>query len=431
MDINKFNSLIKGQHIGEGSFGSVQLYKSNLDNTLYAIKSVSSNDNTDEVLLLTKFNDCIFINKCHYIHNNQNSIQFVLDFETGGCLYDVIHIYLGGVLLEKCAKLYIAEIAIALKYLHSNNIIYRDLKLENILISSTGHIKLCDFGISCLLDSKRETFNPYSRNTICGTIEYLSPEMVKENKYTNKVDIWCLGIVLYEMIFGETPFENINIVKQFTNIILCKFEIDNANNICRNYLMSDCVKECINRMLTPEDVRFNIDQLLQHKWFNDINLIDITQGIYANEPPYVPKHTIVFKRAVNQDIPEDIPEDMIEFNKSNHILYDDIPCIVLIFSLRTYQLTYFNKLAQTSLCIPDNTYINMNSFMSSEQPKHDKMIHQFSRNEHSLFHVRIVNMKIYGSEKTIRCTIDIRKHSFNNNNKCYFVKCIPEIHLSF
>lgn len=99
---------------------------------------------------------------------------------------------------ESTAQFYAAEVVLALEYLHTEmNVIYRDLKPENLLITKNGHIKITDFGLSK---------NNEVSKTYCGTPEYLAPEIVKGDPYDSSVDLWCLGCLIFEMLAGYPPF---------------------------------------------------------------------------------------------------------------------------------------------------------------------------------------------------------------------------------
>jgi len=114
-------------------------------------------------------------------------------------------------------KFYAAEIVLALEYFRENHIIHRDLKLENILIDSTGHIKISDFGFSAFIS--KETGK---RGTMCGTRQYMAPEVIEEEPYDYSVDVWALGIMIYEMIIGVTPFFIMKTKKLFSQIFYTK-----------------------------------------------------------------------------------------------------------------------------------------------------------------------------------------------------------------
>ena len=97
-----------------------------------------------------------------------------------------------------------AEIALALGFLHKNNLIYRDLKPENILLDKEGHVKLTDFGLSKIVFEEKNNEKAF---TICGTPEYLAPEILEDKGYDQTVDWWSLGALIYEMLVGYSPFK--------------------------------------------------------------------------------------------------------------------------------------------------------------------------------------------------------------------------------
>lgn len=138
-----------------------------------------------------------------YSFQTKNLVCFVMEYVGGGDLF--FH-------LEKCSKFdenrtrfYAAELVLALNYLHYKNIIYRDLKIENILLDSKGHVKLADFGLA-------KTNMPFgaTTKTFCGTPHYMPPEQIKRDAYGTAADWWSLGVVIYLMVVGNPPFDDEN-----------------------------------------------------------------------------------------------------------------------------------------------------------------------------------------------------------------------------
>jgi len=127
-------------------------------------------------------------------------VYFIMDFIQGGELFK--HLSEERRFKEDKAKFYVAQIALALGYLHTSKIIYRDLKPENILLDSDGYVKLADFGLAKIRDDEIEP------NSFCGTPEYLAPEMIIGSGHDHTLDWWALGILTYEMIIGIPPFYN-------------------------------------------------------------------------------------------------------------------------------------------------------------------------------------------------------------------------------
>lgn len=105
---------------------------------------------------------------------------------------------------ETTVKFYAAQLVLALGYLHSKGIVHRDLKLENILVDQNGYIRLIDYGLAKMLKEGEKS------NSFCGTPEYLAPEMVSSIGHDKAVDWWAVGIIMYEMLIGVTPFFNRN-----------------------------------------------------------------------------------------------------------------------------------------------------------------------------------------------------------------------------
>uniref|UniRef100_A0A8C2JLR1 Serine/threonine-protein kinase Sgk1 n=1 Tax=Cyprinus carpio TaxID=7962 RepID=A0A8C2JLR1_CYPCA len=207
--------------IGKGSFGKVLLAKRKRDGKYYAIKVLQKKvilNRREQKHIMAERNVLLknvkhpFLVGLHYSFQTTDKLYFVLDFVNGGELF--FHLQKERTFPEPRAKFYIAEMACALGYLHSLNIVYRDLKPENILLDSQGHIALTDFGLCKEGISQADT-----TTTFCGTPEYLAPEVLRKQPYDNTVDWWCLGSVLYEMLYGLPPFYSRDTHEMYDNIL--------------------------------------------------------------------------------------------------------------------------------------------------------------------------------------------------------------------
>lgn len=178
--------------IGRGSFGKVYLVQKRSTGEYFAMKTLKKDmilrrqqkQNTQaERLILEKISNP-FIVKLHYAFQTGEKLYFVIDFLNGGELF--YHLRREQRFTEERAKFYAAEILLALECLHENGVIYRDLKPENVLLDSEGHVKLTDFGLSKIRQAQNEvTF------TFCGTPEYLAPEIIRGEGYSKEVDFWA------------------------------------------------------------------------------------------------------------------------------------------------------------------------------------------------------------------------------------------------
>lgn len=148
---------------------------------------------------------------------DKQNLYLVLEYCENGNLYTYIREK--EVIEEKKAFIFFFQTALAMEYLHSQNVIHRDLKPENLLLDKNLNIKISDFGWSTMRKREQEM-----RSTFCGTVDYMAPEMVKNKKYDFKVDIWSLGVLLYELTQKKAPFRGKNIAEKSENIVKGRIE---------------------------------------------------------------------------------------------------------------------------------------------------------------------------------------------------------------
>ena len=295
--------------IGIGSYGKVYVASKKRTNKLYAIKVLNKefinnknqkNNIITERNILLKLNHT-FIMKLDYAFQTKESLYFITQFMHGGELNYHLYKEKNSYFNEEKARFYAAEIIIGLNYLHENNCIYRDLKPENVLIDKNGHIKLTDFGLSKIC----EDF-PCKTKTLCGTPEYLAPEILFENEYGIEVDWWSLGVIIYEMISGYLPFRIISGEKITKNVY--KKKIKMFNHFSRS--AKDLIKKLLE--LNPKK-RLGFKQIIKHPFFKGIKWDKIEKK--EVEPPFVPdlnEKNNSFKYFENEN---DLNKEFIEHEK--------------------------------------------------------------------------------------------------------------------
>jgi len=314
-----FNILIQ---LGRGSYGSVVLAKKKSNNKLYALKILNKSkikfekqvDHTKtERLILEKSNN-EFIVKLKYAFQTPDRLCFVTEYMPGGELFNLLK--KKKFFNEGQARFYICEVILAIEHLHNNNCIYRDLKPENILLGKDGHIKLTDFGLSKMCLSNDNDNIAY---TICGTPEYLAPEILEGRGYNKNVDWWSLGALIYEMLVGVSPYRVKNKEKRL-DMKLYKMPVDYKS------LLSPEAKSLISGLLSIDpnsrlgNGKNDAKEIKSHKFFDliDWNLVQIKQL----KPPFVPdlKNEEDYSNFAKEFIDQD-PSQFLYNN--NNIFYED------------------------------------------------------------------------------------------------------------
>jgi len=267
--------------LGKGSYAKVLLVKKKDNDQLYAMKilkkkAVFEKHQERHVIsekeILSKMNNCPFLVRFYYSFQNEKKLFFVLEYCPGGELFNLIQSK--GKLSEAQTRFYACQIVLALEALHKNDIVYRDLKPENVLLDQEGYIKITDFGLS------KTNVVQNDAKSICGTPEYLAPEVVQMSKYGKPVDWWTLGCIIFEMITGLPPFYKSNRKELFEGI---KFE-----NPKLPYNITNEAKLIISQLLTKDPTkRLGYNGALEvrnHAWFTGVNWNYVLEKRY--EPPF-------------------------------------------------------------------------------------------------------------------------------------------------
>ncbi|EGR31225.1 protein kinase a catalytic subunit, putative [Ichthyophthirius multifiliis] len=204
---------------------------------------------------ILQLSDHPFVVKLKFAFQNTYNIYFIMEYMPGGELFH--HIKTRKRFSEKTVQYYSSQVILALEYLHETlNIVYRDLKPENILMDSQGNIKLSDFGLA-----KSCAQSTYS---FCGTPEYISPEIIKQQGHGKPVDFWTLGCFIYEMIDGRPPFQNTSRQGLYQDIL--------ENNIIYPKHFTETAKDLLtNLLVTDPNQRLTIKEIKKHQFYSLIN----------------------------------------------------------------------------------------------------------------------------------------------------------------
>lgn len=251
-----------GRPLGKGKFGRVYLAKERTSGFICALKVMHKNELQQgggvekqvrrEIEIQSNLRHPNILQLYGHFHDSKR-VFLILEFAGKGELYK--HLRRESRFPEWKSAQYIAQMASALRYLHRKHVIHRDIKPENILMGIHGEIKISDFGWSVHAPNNR-------RKTMCGTLDYLPPEMVKpgtsENFYDEKVDLWSLGVLTYEFLVGEAPFEDTPIMTQRriarADMSIPSFVSAEAADLIKKLLVLDPAK------------RIPLDQVQQHPW---------------------------------------------------------------------------------------------------------------------------------------------------------------------
>ncbi|KAH7639908.1 cgmp-dependent protein kinase 1-like [Dermatophagoides farinae] len=290
----KLTDLETITQLGMGGFGAVNLVRCYHDHDkVFAMKKCSkefirASRQQQHIVNEKLVMQCVaghnqFIIKLYRTFQDDFNVYFLMETALGGELWTVLR--QRGPFNEQSVRFYTACVVEALQYLHSKNIIYRDLKPENCLLDSDGYLKLTDFGFSKHLPAGKKTW------TFCGTPEYVAPEIILNRGHDKSVDIWALGILIYELLTGLPPFISSDPLQTY-HIILRGFDsIGFDENIfskhCVNLIRSLCRENPNERLIIRGRNGYN--DIKRHKWFTGFNWNNLLQRKMI--APIVPKLT--------------------------------------------------------------------------------------------------------------------------------------------
>lgn len=274
--------------LGKGNFGKVILSRSKNTGRLCAIKVLKKDNiiqNHDiesaraekKVFLLATKTKHPFLTNLYCSFQTENRIYFAMEFIGGG---DLMWHVQNQRLSVRRAKFYAAEVLLALKYFHDNGVIYRDLKLENILLTPQGHIKIADYGLC-----KDEMWFGNKTSTFCGTPEFMAPEILKDQEYSRAVDWWAFGVLLYQMLLCQSPFSGDDEDEVFNAILTDEplYPIDMAGDIVQIF-QGLLTKDPEKRLGAGSRDALEV---MEEPFFRNINFDDILS--LKVKPPYIPE----------------------------------------------------------------------------------------------------------------------------------------------
>jgi len=281
LSLDSFHTL---QTLGTGSFGRVHLVKHKETGKFFAMKILKKSEvvrlqqvehvNSERDILISINHPAIV--RLYRTFKDEKNLYMLLEYVIGGELFS--HLRRAGRFSNDVAAFYAAEIVSALEYLHAMNVVYRDLKPENLLLDHNGHVKITDFGFAKRVEDRTWT--------LCGTPEYLAPEIIQYKGHNKGVDWWALGILIFEMLAGYPPFYDDHPFGIYEKILEGKIVF--PNHFDAN------AKDLIKKLLTPDRTRrlgslkAGAEDVKKHKFFKNIDWDTLTESRSRTQAPIVP-----------------------------------------------------------------------------------------------------------------------------------------------
>ncbi|OHT08144.1 putative serine/threonine-protein kinase ndrA [Tritrichomonas foetus] len=323
----KEDRFVKLKLIGRGGFGEIWLTQDNVTRELFAIKTLSKTDIIlkDQIINVRTERDILsssnnpWIVHLHASFQDDKKLYLVLEYIAGGDMMTAL--IRNKIFPEHTARFFAGEIALALHSIHRMNILHRDLKPDNILITESGHIKLTDFGLSSvyekadtglqkILDEIQEalleqvhlkrlhTEARHNRRNAVGTCDYTAPEVLLGQQPTAASDYWSLGVIMFEMLFGYPPFTGKS--QQETALRIAHFK--KALRYPSRKDVSPQAVDLMKHLLCEKEQRYDFEQIISHPFFEFFNF----EYPEMNQPPLIPvitkpSDTSHFDEVLNQN----------------------------------------------------------------------------------------------------------------------------------
>ncbi|XP_020811835.1 protein kinase DC1-like [Drosophila serrata] len=291
--------------LGAGSFGKVQLVKDRKSGAYYASKELNKDQVIKSKQVVHVMNEKTVLRSMLF----PNVVHLVASYKDFDNLYLVLPLIGGGELFnyhrkvrkfsETQARFYAAQIFLALEYMHACKLLYRDLKPENIMLDKNGYIKVTDFGFAKKVETRTMT--------LCGTPEYLPPEIIQSKPYGSSVDWWAFGVLVYELVAGNTPFSPFNrdVMIMYSKICEAAYKIPTTfssqlRHLIDHLLQVDLSKRYGNLKNGTRDIK-------EHEWFKEVEWIPmLNQTLNAPYVPYIsnPEDISNFEKVVDRPRPK-------------------------------------------------------------------------------------------------------------------------------
>jgi len=301
--------------IGRGAFGEVRLVRKKDDNQVYALKTMRKIEMVAKKQVthiraernLLAAADNIWLVKLHYSFQDDSFLYLVMEYCAGGDLMTIL--MREDILSEECTLFYMSELAMAIQSVHNLKFVHRDLKPDNVLVSSAGHVKLSDFGLAKGFGTREEQYitmyQEKLKNNITklsspkanksrkkvlrdrnrtfstvGTPDYIAPEVFSQKGYGLEVDWWSLGVICYECLVGYPPFyaeEPLQICRKIVNF-------KSAFKIPAEAGLSPAAKDLLKKLLCSRSHRIGFQGISKHEFFKDV----VWEALQDQKPPFVP-----------------------------------------------------------------------------------------------------------------------------------------------